>query len=115
MASAAAFLRISGAAKSGYPWERLIALCSMARRVISRITDSVKSAALEEIGFLNILIIYGLDLGKPHPDGKRHLHRGSGQALHESSRAQRGRLSGRGAYRSRVPDQFLFEAVRRYR
>jgi hypothetical protein len=31
----------SGAAKSGNPWARLTALCFMARRVISRITDSV--------------------------------------------------------------------------
>src|SRR5215831_2922075 len=114
MASAAAFFRMSGAAKSGYPWDRLIASCSMARRVISRITDSVKSAALDEIGFLNISIIYGLGLDKPDPDGKGHLPRGSGQALRESSRVRRGLSSAPGAYKSRVPDQFLFEAVRKY-
>src|SRR5262249_28728038 len=54
MASAAAFFRTSGAAKSGKPCDRLIALCSIARRVISRITDSVNCAALDEMGLLNI-------------------------------------------------------------
>src|SRR5262249_14176281 len=87
----------------------------MARRVISRITDSVKSAALEEIGFLNILIIYGLDRDKPAPNGKDHFHPGSGQVLHESSRARRVPPPEPGACRSRVPDQFLFEDVRKCR
>src|ERR1044072_7438719 len=41
MASAAACLRPSGAGKSGTPWARLMAPCLTARRVISRITDSV--------------------------------------------------------------------------
>ncbi len=54
-ASEAAFFRTSGAAKSGNPCDRLIAPCWMASRVISRITDSVNSAALCEIGLLNTL------------------------------------------------------------
>ena len=41
MASAAARLSASGAGKSGYPWARLMASWRSARRVISRITDSV--------------------------------------------------------------------------
>src|SRR5450432_2982620 len=42
MASCAACLISAGALKSGKPWAKLTALHSMARRVISRITDSVK-------------------------------------------------------------------------
>src|SRR5882672_9941191 len=42
MASCAACLRAAGAGKSGKPWARLMALWRKARRVISRITDSVK-------------------------------------------------------------------------
>src|ERR1700719_4483516 len=41
IASAAARLSASGAGKSGKPWARLMASWRMARRVISRITDSV--------------------------------------------------------------------------
>src|SRR5450759_4758608 len=44
MASCAAVLISPGAAKSGKPCARLMALCRMASRVISRITDSVKPA-----------------------------------------------------------------------
>src|SRR6185369_900555 len=44
MASLAAALISSGALKSGNPCARLTALCSMASRLISRITDSVKFA-----------------------------------------------------------------------
>src|SRR5581483_12316605 len=44
MASIAAFFRSTGAGKSGNPCARLTALCIIARRVISRITDSVKLA-----------------------------------------------------------------------
>src|SRR6266480_5164270 len=42
IARAAASFRTAGAGKLGNPWERLIAPCSFARRVIPRITDSVK-------------------------------------------------------------------------
>src|SRR5438067_5764883 len=45
---AASFIS-AGAAKSGKPCERLTALCFIARRVISRITDSVNCSALAEI------------------------------------------------------------------
>src|SRR5580658_6412092 len=45
-ASCAARLISAGAGKSGKPCERLTALFAMARRVISRITDSVNSATL---------------------------------------------------------------------
>src|SRR6185436_10699179 len=45
MARQAACLIASGAAKSGYPWERLIAPCFAASRVISRMTLSVNSFA----------------------------------------------------------------------
>src|SRR4029079_8931888 len=55
MASMAARFRISGAGKSGNPWDRLTALCIIARRVISRITDSVNCVAFCEIGLLNII------------------------------------------------------------
>src|SRR5215470_2659577 len=48
MARRAASLTSSGAAKSGKPCERLTAPWSWARRVISRITDSVKRPALSE-------------------------------------------------------------------
>ncbi len=48
MASTAASFRSSGAGKSGKPWARLIAPCSRATRVISRMTDSVKRAALAD-------------------------------------------------------------------
>src|SRR5579859_2554663 len=42
-ACAPAASRSAGAGKSGKPWARLIAPCSIASRVISRITDSVKT------------------------------------------------------------------------
>src|SRR5579862_6575396 len=48
MASSAARLISAGAAKSGNPCERFTALYCSARRVISRITDSVNCAALAE-------------------------------------------------------------------
>src|SRR5664279_5300338 len=48
MAWRAASLISSGAAKSGKPCERLTALCFMAKRVISRMTDSVNCSALAE-------------------------------------------------------------------
>src|SRR5579864_775517 len=48
MASWAARLISAGAAKSGNPCERFTAPYCRARRVISRITDSVNCAALEE-------------------------------------------------------------------
>src|SRR5216683_8223697 len=44
MASCAARLISAGAGKSGKPCDRLTAPCSIAWRVISRITDSVKCA-----------------------------------------------------------------------
>src|SRR5271165_2504299 len=46
IASWAARLTSAGAGKSGKPWDRFTAPCSMACRVISRITDSVKRATL---------------------------------------------------------------------
>ena len=49
IASTAACLTSAGAGKSGKPCARLTASCSIARRVISRITDSVNDAALREI------------------------------------------------------------------
>src|SRR6266852_4330121 len=48
MALRAASLISSGAAKSGNPWDRLTAPCCKARRVISRITDSVNCSAFAE-------------------------------------------------------------------
>src|SRR5580700_2609849 len=48
MASCAARLISAGAGKSGKPCERLTALYCRARRVISRMTDSVNCAALDE-------------------------------------------------------------------
>src|SRR6202048_4387859 len=48
MACRAASLISAGAAKSGKPCDRFTALYCSARRVISRITDSVNCAALAE-------------------------------------------------------------------
>src|SRR5215467_3282717 len=48
MAWRAASLISSGAAKSGKPCERFTALCFIARRVISRMTDSVNCSAFAE-------------------------------------------------------------------
>src|SRR2546422_6159917 len=48
MACRAASLISAGAGKSGSPCERLTALCFTARRVISRMTDSVNCSALAE-------------------------------------------------------------------
>src|SRR3990172_2389830 len=48
IAAVAACFTISGAAKSGKPCARLTAPCAWASRVISRITDSVKQAALRD-------------------------------------------------------------------
>src|SRR5258706_9479546 len=48
MALRAASLISSGAAKSGNPWDRLTAPCCKAKRVISRMTDSVNCSAFAE-------------------------------------------------------------------
>src|SRR5258707_9294961 len=48
MACRAASLISAGAAKSGKPCERFTALCFSAKRVISRITDSVNCSAFAE-------------------------------------------------------------------
>src|ERR1700692_1750492 len=48
MAWRAASLISAGAAKSGKPCDRLTAWCSSARRVISRMTDSVNCSALAD-------------------------------------------------------------------
>src|SRR5260370_8188881 len=48
MALRGASLISSGAAKSGNPWDRLTAPCFKAKRVISRITDSVNCSAFAE-------------------------------------------------------------------
>src|SRR5881394_3292784 len=48
MARRAASLISSGAAKSGNPWDRFTAPCFKARRIISRITDSVNCSAFAE-------------------------------------------------------------------
>src|SRR5215813_6213025 len=48
MAWRAASFTSFGAEKSGKPWERFTALCLSARRVISRMTDSVNCSALAE-------------------------------------------------------------------
>src|SRR5579875_160495 len=49
IAAAAACFTAAGAAKSGEPCARLIAWCSTASLVISRMTDSVSEAALADI------------------------------------------------------------------
>src|SRR5687768_11101950 len=54
MALIAASLSSAGAAKSGKPWARLTASCAMASRVISRMTDPVKEAALPEISLIGL-------------------------------------------------------------
>ena len=48
MAAMAARFTSSGAGKSGKPWARLIASCSIASLVISLITDSVSAAAVAD-------------------------------------------------------------------
>src|ERR1700724_2622317 len=66
MAWRAASLISSGAAKSGKPWERLTALCLRARRVISRMTDSVNCSALAEImrRAIWVMLVSGVDMRK---------------------------------------------------
>src|SRR6516225_7979329 len=59
IACLAASLISAGAAKSGNPCERLTALCFIASRVISRITDSVNCSALAEIMRREISAIFG--------------------------------------------------------
>src|SRR5713226_5517590 len=84
MASWAARLISAGAGKSGKPWARLTAPWRIARRVISRITDSVKRSALAEsiclraaafsgaAGFIDLSLRLGIekpiDLGVAHHD-----------------------------------------------
>src|SRR5208283_1386443 len=65
MAWRAASLISSGAAKSGKPWERLTALCCNARRVISRMTDSVNCSALAESmrRAMCVMLGSGVDMG----------------------------------------------------
>src|SRR5258708_35830819 len=58
MACRAASLTSAGAAKSGKPCERLTAPCFMARRVISRMTDSVNCSAFAEIMRREICAIF---------------------------------------------------------
>jgi hypothetical protein len=48
IARRAASFTSSGAGKSGKPCDRFTAPCRLARRVMSRMTDSVKRAALAE-------------------------------------------------------------------
>src|SRR5207245_7694251 len=50
IAATAASLTSAGAGKSGKPCARFTASCSSARRVISRMTDSVNCCALRETG-----------------------------------------------------------------
>src|SRR5580658_5789510 len=59
MASCAARLISAGAGKSGKPCERFTALCFSARRVISRITDSVKRSAFAERRGLGCVLATG--------------------------------------------------------
>src|SRR3990170_1144529 len=54
IARQAASLSSDGAAKSGKPCARLTASCAMAKRVISRMTDSVKEAARREISLIGL-------------------------------------------------------------
>src|SRR5579863_539190 len=80
MASCAARLICAGAGKSGKPCERLTALWRMARRVISRITDSVNCSALREsvglvaavrpsgAGFIVFLIKLAINFGVARND-----------------------------------------------
>src|ERR1700720_103155 len=62
MAWRAASLTSAGAAKSGKPCERFTALCFIASRVISRITDSVNCSALAEIMRREICAIFASGL-----------------------------------------------------
>src|SRR5207247_6335313 len=73
MACRAASLTSSGASKSGKPWARLMARCSSARRVISRITDSVNRETRAGDGLVSMP--GSLDLGDPL-EGKRWLRQG---------------------------------------
>src|SRR5258708_39412470 len=71
MACRAASLTSAGAAKSGKPCERLTAPCFMARRVISRMTDSVNCSAFAEIMRREICAIFdsGLLIFLRHASG----------------------------------------------
>src|SRR5215813_9457197 len=66
MAWRAASLISAGAGKSGKPCDRLTALCFMARRVISRMTDSVNCSALAEImrRAICVMLVSGVDIGR---------------------------------------------------
>src|SRR5213593_3403283 len=68
IARQAASLIAAGAAKSGNPWARLIAPWRRARRVISRITDSVKRPALAETRVIRMRPLY-LSKGRLTPAG----------------------------------------------
>src|SRR5579875_2829220 len=73
MARMAASFTCSGAEKSGNPCARFRASCSMASRVISRITDSVNCCALREINARRVIcIILGLTRWLRFPDAIHH-------------------------------------------
>src|SRR6266481_2844496 len=71
MACRAASLTWAGAAKSGKPCERLTAPCFIARRVISRMTDSVNCSALAEIIRREICAIFDSGLLITSPPDQR--------------------------------------------
>src|SRR2546425_3700051 len=63
IARAAASLMTSGAGKLGKPWARLMAPCSLATRVIPRMTDSVKPWVRREV-CMDYQSSYGKGVGK---------------------------------------------------
>src|SRR4051794_9521832 len=56
MAMHAASFRGCGMGKSGIPWARLSAPCSLAMRVISRITDSVNVLVRRAVGMIEVAL-----------------------------------------------------------
>ena len=63
----AASLSSSGHGKSGKPWARLIAPCSAATLVISRITDSVKRRVRAAVRLAVAVSFIGATLGHGAP------------------------------------------------
>src|ERR1051325_11157737 len=66
IARLAASLISAGAAKSGKPCARLVALCLSARRVMSRMTLSVNDAALLLISGTDVLLALGCERAREH-------------------------------------------------
>src|SRR5208282_91673 len=102
MAWRAASLTSMGAAKSGKPCERFTALFFIARRVISRITDSVNCSAFAESirRAMCVMLVSGMDMGidcsraaefLERPAFKRRAGNANAQALRSNNSTSLGK------------------------